>query len=236
MSHFKFKQFTIRQDKTAMKVGTDGVLLGVWVTIKSDYQSILDIGTGTGLIALQLAQRSNAEIIDALEIEPKAFEQTVDNFETSDWGDRLFCYHTSLQSFADEIDEKYDLIVSNPPFFKGDKPIKNKERALARQNTELSYDDLLSYSVKLLSKKGSCAFIIPFAEEQKFLDLALENNLHPQRITRVKGNKTAATKRSLLQFSFAETRPKIEELVIELSRHNYTKDYKNLVKNFYLKM
>jgi len=236
MSVFKFKQFNIHQENTAMKVGTDGVLLGAWVKIKSDVNSVLDIGAGTGLIALQIAQRSDAEVIDAIEIEPQAYEQTVANFENSDWGDRLFCYHSSLQTFANEIDEKYDLIISNPPFFKSDNQIKSKERALARQNTELSYDDLLSYSVKLLSKKGSCAFIIPYLEEQKFLDLASKNKLYPQRITHVKGNKATATKRSLLQFSFSETRPKIEELVIELSRHNYTETYKDLVKDFYLKM
>jgi len=241
MSFFKFKQFTIQQDKCAMKVGTDGVLLGAWVTIKNNTDSILDIGSGTGLIALQMAQRCDSVpiaigIIDAIEIEPQAFEQTVDNFEASDWGDRLYCYHTSLQTFANEIDDKYDLIISNPPFFKTDNQIKNKERALARQNTHLSYDDLLRCSAQLLSEKGSCAFIIPYLKEVMFLDLALKNKLHPQRITRVKGNKATATKRSLLQFSFTETRPKIEELVIELSRHNYTEDYKNLVKDFYLKM
>ncbi|MFK5891514.1 MAG: methyltransferase [Flavobacteriaceae bacterium] len=236
MSFFKFKQFTIQQDKCAMKVGTDGVLLGAWVKIKEDVINILDIGSGTGLIALQMAQRSNAELIDAVEIEPQAYEQTVENFEASDWSDRLFCYHSSFQDFADEIEEKYDLIVSNPPFFECDNQIKSKERALARQNTHLSYDDLLRCSAQLLSEKGSCAFIIPYLEEKIFLDLASKNKLYPQRITRVKGNKATATKRSLLQFSFTETRPKIEELVIELSRHNYTEDYKYLVKDFYLKM
>jgi len=236
MSDFKFKQFTVRQDKTAMKVGTDGVLLGAWVKINKDVNSILDIGSGTGLLALQMAQRSNAERIDAIEFEANAYEQSVDNFEASDWGYRLFCYHTSIQNFADEIDDKYDLIVSNPPFFKRDTQIKDKGRAMARQNTTLSYIDLLRCSAKLLSKKGRCAFIIPFLEEQKFLDLALENNLYPQRISHVKGHKTAAIKRSLLQLSSTKCDPAIDKLVVEISRHNYTDAYKNLVKDFYLKM
>ncbi|MCK4562074.1 MAG: methyltransferase, partial [Flavobacteriaceae bacterium] len=114
---FKFKEFTVHQDKTAMKVGTDGVLLGAWVTLNESINSALDIGTGTGLIALQLAQRDEIELIDAIEIEPNAYEQSVENFENSDWGNRLFCYHASLQEFVKEIDEKYDLIISNPPYY-----------------------------------------------------------------------------------------------------------------------
>ena len=114
---FRFKQFTIHQDKTAMKVGTDGVLLGAWTSVESNPFSILDIGAGTGLIALQLAQRSHAEVIDALEIDDNAYEQAVENFENSPWSDRLFCYHAGLDEFVDEIEDKYDLIVSNPPFY-----------------------------------------------------------------------------------------------------------------------
>jgi len=236
MSLFKFKQFNIHQEKTAMKVGTDGVLLGAWATVNSDCQSILDIGTGTGLIALQLAQRSNAEIIDAIEIEARAFEQTVENFEASDWSDRLYCYHTSLQAFADEIDDKYDLIISNPPFFETDNQIKDKERALARQNTTLSYADLLSCTAKLLSRKGDCAFIIPFADENNFINIAQSEGLFYNRLTRVKGNETSSIKRSLIQFSFTKIHPIVNELTIEKSRHNYTSAYRILVEDFYLKM
>lgn len=236
MKAFKFKQFTICQDKTAMKVGTDGVLLGAWVQLNQDVSSILDIGTGTGLIALQLAQRSDTETIDALEIEPQAFEQAVENFEQSVWGDRLYAYHTSLQKFAKEIDEHYDLIVSNPPYYQENHQIENKERALARHHTTLTYDELLSGTAKLLSKNGQCAFIIPFKDELYFLELALKNDLYPLRITRVKGHEATATKRSLLQFSFTKTQTVIDELIIETSRHHYTEAYKNLVKDFYLKM
>jgi len=241
MSFFKFKHFNILQDKTAMKVGTDGVLLGAWTAITNNTNTILDIGSGTGLIALQMAQRSDVlpiaiETIDAIEIEPEAFEQTVENFEASDWGDHLYCYHTSLQAFADEIDEKYDLIISNPPFYNGSYQAKNQARTLARHNLLLSYVDLLSCTAKLLSDKGQCAFIIPFKEEVSFLDLALQNKLYPQRITRVKGNESSSIKRSLLQFSFKKIEPIIDELIIEISRHKYTEAYINLVKYFYLKM
>ena len=233
---FRFKEFEIQQDKTAMKVGTDGVLLGAWTEIKEDVRSVLDIGTGTGLIALQIAQRSDCEIIDALEIEPNAYEQAVTNFENSDWGDRLFCYHASLQEFTEEIEDTYDLIISNPPFYNSTFKELEQNRALARHTQNLTFDELLQGTSKLLSESGSCAFIIPYQEEEKFLEIAQKNNLFPNRITRVKGNVNTSIKRSLLQLSFVKTTPKIEELSIEIERHQYTQTYIQLVQDFYLKM
>lgn len=233
---FQCKEFTILQDKTAMKVGTDGVLLGAWAELNENLKNILDIGTGTGLIALQIAQRIDCETIDALEIEPNAFEQAVENFENSDWRDRLFCYHTSLQEFANEIEDKYDLIISNPPYYNDTfKNIENK-RALARHTVSLSFNALLSSSAKLLSEFGTCAFIVPYKEEDLFIKIAKDNKLFPQRITRVKGNINTNFKRSLLQFSFSNLNPEIDELAIEIERHVYTEKYKNLVKDFYIKL
>ncbi len=231
---FKFKEFTVHQDKTAMKVGTDGVLLGAWVTLNESINSALDIGTGTGLIALQLAQRDEIELIDAIEIEPNAYEQSVENFENSDWGNRLFCYHASLQEFVKEIDEKYDLIISNPPYYNDTFKELDINRALARHTKSLSFKELLSATAKLLSKTGTCAFIIPFHEESNFLAFAEENQLFPTRITRVKGNINTGFKRSLLQLSFLKIKPKIDELTIEIERHVYTETYKKLVEDFYL--
>tara|TARA_R110001583_G_scaffold33591_4_gene113489 strand:- start:1616 stop:2332 length:717 start_codon:yes stop_codon:yes gene_type:complete len=233
---FKFKQFTIQQEKTAMKVGTDGVLLGAWAQVNPDVFSILDIGAGTGLIALMLAQRSNAGVIDAIELNNEAFEQTITNFENSDWGDRLFCYHASLQEFAVEIDDSYNLIVSNPPFYTSTYKELSEERAMARHTESLTYTDLINGVSNLLSKDGTCAFIIPFSEEENFIELAKKNMLFPNRITRVKGTKDAPIKRSLLQFSFSEKAIEESELIIEIDRHIYTEDYINLVQDFYLKM
>jgi len=233
---FKFKQFTIQQDITAMKVGTDGVLLGAWVQLSSNAFSILDIGSGTGLIGLMMAQRSNAEVIDAVELNEQAYIQTVGNFEQSDWGDRLFCYHASLQEFAEEIDEEYDLIISNPPFYTSTYKELEKDRAMARHSESLPYSDLLVGVTRLLSENGTCAFIIPFSEEENFIALAKQCNLFVNRITRVKGTEQAAIKRSLLQFSFIEKTTEITELIIELERHLYTDDYKKIVQDFYLKM
>ena len=233
---FQFKEFTIHQDKTAMKVGTDGVLLGAWVEINNDINSILDIGTGSGLIALQLAQRTECETIDALEIEPNAFEQAVENFENSIWGDRLYCYHTSLQEFVNEMDEKYDLIISNPPFYNDTYKEIEKKRATARHTKSLSFEELLSATAKLLSISGTCSFIIPFDEEVNFIEVAKVLKLFPIRITRVKGHHNSPIKRSLLQLSFSRSEPIIDELIIEIERHIYTEEYRSLVKDFYLKM
>ncbi len=236
MKPFQFKQFNIQQDKTAMKVGTDGVLLGAWANLNFYPNSILDIGAGTGLIALMMAQRSDAETIDAIELNDAAYEQTVENFENSDWADRLFCYHASLDEFTDEIDEKYDFIISNPPFYRSTYKELSEDRAMARHSESLTYADLLESTSKLLSKNGNCAFIIPFEEEENFLKIAEAHQLFPNRITHVKGAVNTAVKRSLLQFSFLKTEAILSELTLELTRHNYTEEYKSLVRDFYLKL
>jgi tRNA1Val (adenine37-N6)-methyltransferase len=236
---FKFKEFSIHQDKTAMKIGTDAVLLGAWVFLENEIDSILDVGSGTGIIALMLAQRSFALIIDAVEIDNDAYEQTVTNFENSNWGDRLYCYHSSFQNFADEIaeeDETYDLIISNPPFYTDEFESKNDARNKARFTTSLSFNELLKGVSKILSKKGKFAVIIPFKEEQGFVKLAKENNLFLNRVCHVKGNPSSAFKRSLLEFSFEDKKLIKENLTIEIKRHQYTDEYINLTKDFYLKM
>ena len=233
---FKFKEFTINQDQCAMKIGTDGVLLGAWTSIKENPHSILDIGTGTGVIALQLAQQTDAETIDAIEIDDKAYEQAVENFENSDWGDRLFCYHASLEEFVTEIDEKYDLIVSNPPFYTDEFESKNNARNKARFTSSLSFLTLLNGVSHLLSTAGLFSVIVPYKEEQNFIQLASKVNLFPVRICRVKGTPIAETKRSLLELSFLESDVITTELIIENSRHQYTKDYIEVVRDFYLKM
>ena len=232
---FQFKEFTIEQDQCAMKIGTDGVLLGAWATVKNEF-SILDLGTGTGVISLMLAQRSNAEIIEAIEIDGPAFEQAMTNFENSPWGDRLFCYHASLQEFVEEIEDTYELIISNPPFYTDANPSENKERSTARFEDAMPFEHLTHAVSKLLDPVGRFAVVIPFKEEAKFIELAKVNNLFLNRACRVKGNKTSPIKRSLLEFSFTESEIKEEHLTIEVDRHVYTDDYKKLVQDFYLKM
>lgn len=234
---FQFKQFHINQDKTAMKVGTDGVLLGAWAPIAHRPYSILDIGAGTGLIALMLAQRSGAEQIDAIEIDGDAYEQCVDNFETSPWGDRLFCYHAGLDDFMEEWEDEYDLIISNPPFYTEDYITGDAQRDTARFNTALPFEDLAEAAGILLSENGVLAIVIPYKEEDRFIALAHQEGLFPFKITHVKGTPESEIKRSLMAFSRHETNDiAVNELVIETSRHQYTEGYIELTREFYLKM
>jgi len=233
---FQFKEFIINHDRCAMKIGTDSVLLGAWTALNNNPFSVLDIGAGTGILALMLAQRSNAKLIDAIEIDANAFEQCVENFEQSVWSDRLFCYHASLDEFTDEIEEQYDLIISNPPFYSEDYKTENHQRDLARFTDAMPFEHLLKSVSKLLSKEGVFSVIIPFSEEENLIDLALKVKLFPLRILHVKGNPSSEIKRSLIEFSFSKKQITIETLIIETSRHHYTQDYINLTKEFYLKM
>lgn len=235
---FKFKQFTIEQDRCAMKIGTDGVLIGAWSSLDHYPESILDIGTGTGLIALMMAQRSAASLIDALEIEENAYEQAVENFENSDWGDRLFCYHAGFDEFVDEMQdvEKYDLIISNPPFYSEDYKSGESNRDQARFADALPLPELIEGASLLLSKNGHFDMILPFSEEEKALKVGENFGLFPRKITRVKGTEDSPIKRSLISFEFKNIAPEIDELVLEISRHNYTPEFKELAKDFYLKL
>ena len=236
MSKFQFKQFTVEQDKCAMKIGTDAVLLGAWCPVNSSIFSILDIGAGTGILSLMLAQRTNAQQIDAIEIEENAYEQCVLNFENSVWNDRLFCFHAGIDEFIEEPEDEYDLIVSNPPFYTEDYKSENKERDLARFEEALPFNTLLEASDLLLSDNGILAVIIPYKEENKFSSLAKEFELYPFKITRVKGTENADIKRSLMAFSRIIQEVEIDQIVIENSRHNYTNEYISLTKEFYIKM
>lgn len=234
---FSFKKFSIQQDKTAMKVGTDGVLLGAWTPINHKPNSILDIGAGTGLIALMLAQRTSAGQIDTLEIDEEAYEQATDNFENSPWSDRLFCYHAGLNEFVEEPEDEYDLIVCNPPFYAEDYKTDNEQRDLARFSDAMPFEELIEAADLFISENGIFSVIIPHKEEEKFIALANEFDLYPVKITRVKGTTTSETKRSLLAFSRSkQDNFPIDELIIETTRHTYTEEYIALTKDFYLKM
>ena len=220
-----------------MKIGTDGVLLGAWTPLDNNPFSVLDIGSGTGIIALMLAQRSGAQQIDALEIDEDAYEQATDNFENSPWNDRLFCFHAGLDEFIEEPEDEYDLIVSNPPFYSEDYKTDNDKRDLARFQDAMPFEDLVEAADLLLSENGVLAVIIPFKEEEKFITLARDFDLFPIKITRVKGTPSAEVKRSLMAFSRSEIAVfPVDELIIETARHIYTPEYIDLTKEFYLKM
>ena len=233
---FEFKEFSVNQNRCAMKIGTDSVLLGAWVNLEHNPFSVLDIGAGTGVLSLMLAQRSHAEIIDAIEIDDEAYEQCVENFEISQWADRLFCYHASLNEFTEEIDDKYDLIISNPPFYSDAFKSKDSQRDLARFTDAMPFEHLINSASYLLSENGTFNIIIPFKEESKFIKLAKNYQLYPNQICHVKGTQTSDIKRSLISLSFQKTSIIQTVIVIEIARHQYTPEYIKLTKDFYLKM
>ena len=233
---FTFKKFKINQSQCAMKIGTDSVLLGSWVKITDDVNTVLDIGAGTGVLSLMVAQRSSAEVIDAVEIENNAYEQCVANFENSDWGDRLFCYHASFYEFYEEIEDTYDLIVSNPPFYENNGEIGNSERELARFNNALPFEELIYGVSKLLSKHGRFNIVIPFDQKSKLNSISKKYGLYPNRILNIKGSPESPFKRCLIEYQFELNSLEEKNLTIEVSRNNYTNDYIELTKNFYLKM
>lgn len=235
-STFTFKQFAVQQDRCAMKIGTDGVLLGAWVSVEHNPYNILDIGAGTGILSLMMAQRTNAVQIEAIEIDDDAFEQCAENFENSPWNDRLFCFHASLLEYIEAVDEKFDLIICNPPFYSEDYKTQETSRNLARFSDAMPLEHIIFAVINFLSDQGKFSIIIPYKEEQKYIEEASLINLFPNRILHVKGNPTSNIKRSLIEFSYHESDIKISELIIETDRHQYTDAYINLTKDFYLKM
>ncbi len=232
-NQFRFKQFTILQDRCAMKVGTDGTLLGAWVDI-SGAEKILDIGTGTGLIALMLAQRSLAEI-DAVEIDTDSSIQARENIELSPWSDRIKVKNYSIQKYADICQKRYDLIVSNPPFFENASKAAKKARTVARHTDFLSQADLLQAAVQLLSETGIFAVIYPVEQAENFQTKAEYLGLFCQRKLYVKPMAEIPTKRILMELSKNQLLYQENTLIIEVKQYVYTAEFITLIKDFYLK-
>jgi tRNA1Val (adenine37-N6)-methyltransferase len=234
---FKFKQFTVFHDKCAMKVGTDGVLLGAWTDI-GQAKRILDVGTGTGLIALMLAQRNNNCEIVGIDIDENAAEQATSNFEASPFCGRLTALCRQLQDF--DTDEKFDLIVSNPPYFVNSLKCPDGKRSNARHTDSLPLDTLLTESKRLLSNNGRLALILPYEQEKILRSTAETIGFFLKRSVAVLPTPSSSPKRILAEFSASPiaNEDDLEEwnIVIELSRHVYSQEYIELTKDFYLKM
>ncbi|MCD8079475.1 MAG: methyltransferase [Bacteroides sp.] len=230
---FHFKQFTVRHDRCAMKIGTDGVLLGAW-SAAENRQRILDVGTGTGLIALMMAQRNPAAHITAVEIDPEAYLQACENTSASPWADRVEVQQADFKTYATET--KFDLIVSNPPFFINSLPGPDHKRNLARHTGELTYADLLQRSAALLTPTGELDLIFPATEEIPVKQQAMSVGLFPHRQLNIYPTPDSAVKRILLGLSFSEKAYTPEEMVIEMARHRYSEAYVSLTKEFYLNM
>ncbi len=232
--YFRFKKFTVYHDRCAMKVGTDGVLLGAWVHVLGE--NVLDVGTGTGLISLMMAQRNDKVAIDAIDIDGDAVSQAKDNIDNSPFGNRIKCWNASLQEFSSKVEKRYDVIVSNPPFFVQSLKSPNKERSLARHTDSLPIEDLIGLSASLLSQAGRISFIYPYDYKAELMKLAEEHNLSVSRITNVLPTLDSAPKRILLELAKEKVLPTENDLVIEKERHVYSEGFTSLLKDFYLKM
>lgn len=232
-NYFRFKQFIVKQEGAAMKVGTDGVLLGAWVDVENT-NSVLDIGTGSGVIALMIAQRCNA-IIEAVEIDKTSAEQAKSNFEASPWSERLTLKHVSFQNYSHNNSNKFDLLVSNPPYFTNSLKSQTDERNLVRHTDELSNTDLLQGVVKLLSPKGRFCAVFPYVEGNIFIAQAANFGLYCNRKLHVQSKPNKPTLRILTEFSFEKKRLIEENLSIHTTQgEEYTENYKALTADFYL--
>ena len=231
--YFSFKQFTVRHDRCAMKVGTDGVLLGAWIDLNSS-RRILDIGTGTGLIALMLAQRCSDARIIAVDIDSVAVEQAQENIQASPWKNRVEVLQQDICTYHPH--GTFDTIVSNPPYFIDSLKCPDGQRSTARHTDTLDADRLIGKVSELLSPDGSFSIILPAEQTEDLIRVADEKGLYPSRQTRVITRPGLSPKRILMEFRKISTVFQPDELVIELERHVYSEEYIALTKEFYLKM
>lgn len=230
--YFSFKKFTIYHNLCAMKVGTDGVLLGAWADVSSS-KNVLDIGTGSGLIAIMIAQRCLAQI-SAIDIDKNAAIQAKINAEASPWKDRIEVLHTDLCNYAPQT--LFDTIVSNPPYFIDSLKCPDTQRNKARHTDSLTSTQLLKNVNRILHPNGLFSLILPSDQTDNLIEMANEYGLFPTRLTHVITKPGLSPKRSLLEFRKKTMPFHPQELVIELDRHIYSKEYIALTKDFYLKM
>jgi tRNA1Val (adenine37-N6)-methyltransferase len=231
-NYFNFKQFTISQEKSAFKVGTDGVLLGACADLNG-VKNILDIGSGTGLIAIMVAQRSEAAIT-AIEPDYESFIETSENVTACKWNNRIKVVNSDLQSFKPD-NEKFDLIVTNPPYFCDSLKNPDVRKSSARHNDTLTSDEILAGVSPLLSEEGSLQLIMPYVEGTVFIANAAGYGFFCNSILKIKPLPTSEVRRLILSFSRIQKKPVEKFLIIEHGRHQFTDDYINLTKDFYLK-
>jgi tRNA1Val (adenine37-N6)-methyltransferase len=229
---FHFRQFTINQDRCAMKVSTDAVLIGSWVQ-PNDAKRILDIGTGTGVIALMLAQKSQAQI-DAIDIDKHACCQAEENFSLSSWNHRLKVKHQCFQEFSKQQSDKYDLIVTNPPYFHHASKPQEESRFNARHSEALTFDELIDGVLNLLNNDGRFCAILPYREGLEFMDKAQKRGLFCHHLLRIKTKADRSEKRLIMEFGFAFTMLNQSEIVIQHDDGTMSNDYTELTKEYYL--
>lgn len=232
--YFHFKKFSVRHDRSGMKVGTDGALLGAWTDVRQITQ-VLDIGTGTGVIALMLAQRASESVtVDAVEIDDQTYADAQENIAASPWHDRVHLHHTAIQNFNPKT--KFDLIVTNPPYFQKSYKPPTAQRETARHTEHLTFDEILNIAEKLLTPNGRLNLILPYTEGLQFIDLANHKGLYCTRkwIFRTRENKPV--ERFLLEFRWDKKDLDEGEILLYSSGEDWSGGYKELMREFYLKI
>ncbi|MEJ8844368.1 methyltransferase [Lacibacter sp. H375] len=235
-NYFQFKQFIVQQEKAALKVSTDSCLFGAWVASKVESEklkvkSALDIGAGTGLLMLMIVQKSDV-LIDGIEIDEPSYDQAKENIEVSPWKERLQLFHADVKQFS--FTKKYDLIISNPPFYEGDLKSGAANRNVAMHDEGLKLDELVQVVDLNLADDGSFAVLLPYGRSERMIDLAKATNLHLQTHVKVKQSVKHGYFRSMLWFSRTKTEPTVEELAIKDENNQYTNGFVNLLKDYYL--
>ncbi len=233
-THFSFKQFIVHQDQTAMKVTTDACIFGACISIDGT-KKILDIGTGTGLIAMMLAQRTKSQI-DAVEIENSAYSQAVINIQKSIFKKQINVFNTSIQLFSEQSEQQnqYDLIVSNPPFFQNHLKSEKTSRNNSLHTDTLSFEDLIHSVLRLISSVGTFVVLLPLYESSVFEELAISQGLYPQKKLTISHRKDTKILRIITTFGFTKTQTQEENLIIKNPDESYSFAFKMLLKDYYL--
>ncbi|MDR0421764.1 MAG: methyltransferase [Proteiniphilum sp.] len=233
---FHFKQFTVFHDKCAMKVGTDGVLLGAWASAENA-ADILDVGTGTGLIALMAAQRNPHARIIAIDTDRPAVEQAKENVGKSPYTGRITIEHFDFRQFAGNTPKRFDLIIFNPPYFSESLLPPDQQRAKARHSVSLTLEDLLRFTRECLKDSGTLSLILPCSKSDELKHLCEKHTFYIKRKTIVYPLPDAAPKRLMAELSMhSPHHTETSSLTIENSRHQYTADFVSLVSNFYINL
>lgn len=229
-THFSFKQFTIHQDQTAMKVTTDACILGAYTTVDKA-KKVLDIGTGTGLVAMMLAQRTDAQI-DAVEIDLNAYNQAYSNIQESIFKEQISVFNTSIQSF--ERQNQYDLIVSNPPFFQNHLKAEETARNNSLHTDTLSFEDLIHSVLRLISSAGTFVVLLPAYQSSVLETLAISKGLYPHKKLTIRHRKGSKILRIITTFGRIKKEILNQELIIKNPDESYSADFQLLLKEYYL--
>jgi tRNA1Val (adenine37-N6)-methyltransferase len=230
--YFRFKQFTVKQDKTAMKVGIDSVMLGSWASVDGSEKNVLDIGTGTGLLALMMAQRIPDARIIACEIDENACEQARENIASSEWNERITVINTDIRTYT-QNSGKFDLIICNPPYFEKSLKSQNSKRNFARHNDCLPFPDLIDCVHRLLCDTGRFALIVPEEKASAIIELAGAKKLFPARRLNVKPNEIKPVSRVILELGYTLQTPEENTLTVRAG-NAYSADYRSMTEDFYL--